>query len=523
MSTIALNSLTFYYDSPVEKLFNKVTLNIDTDWKLGLVGKNGRGKTTLLKLLLGKLHPVEGSLSLNVKPSYFPYTPDDTSETVFNIIKDAIAPFRKWEERMDILSTRDDDNSQSEYGDLLTQYSDAGGYEIDSLIEKETAAIGLDESFLKRKFVTLSGGEQTRALLAAMFLKNNGYPLIDEPTNHLDIEGRRMLADYLNKKDGYLVVSHDRNFLDKCTDHILSINRSDVTLSNGNYSTWKYNTDLKEGFELRKNENLKREIKTLEESARVKRAWSSNKEKEKKGAYDKGFVGHRAAKMMKRALSIENRVNADLAEKKNLLKNYEKKRHLKLESTDTSGQILSVYNIGKSFDGKKLLDNVSFTLYKGDRVAISGANGTGKTTLLKILSGELQPDEGSCHIPKQLSLEFANQVPLWRTGYLRDYLMENKIDETIFRNILGSLGSCGEIFERPLETFSMGELKKVELTRSFLYPVDLLIWDEPLNYVDIAGRERIEEVIMKNSPTMIFVEHDTYFIDKIATSVVKLG
>ena len=524
MSAIVFDSVTFYYESPLDKIFDGVTLNIDTGWKLGVVGRNGRGKTTLLNLISGNISPVAGKVSSDIKPLYFPYLPKDPGGKVLDIIKDTIAPFRMWEEKMEELLAEGSERSLPKYGEILEKYQDAGGYEIDALIEKEVTEIHLDTDILQRPFDTLSGGERTKVLLIPLFLKKDFFPLIDEPTNHLDIKGRETLGEYLSKKSGFILVSHDRHFLDLCTDHILSINKSDVRINKGNYSQWKYNIDIEKEFEKRKNENLKREIRSLEESAKRKRAWSVNKEKEKKGAYDKGYIGHRAAKMMKRALNIEKRVQDNLEEKKSLLKNLEKERNLKLDTADNApGQVLSLHNVYKSFGEKNVLQNFSLTIYKGDRIAVTGPNGCGKTSLFKIITGELKPDSGSIYLPGYISISYARQIPLWSRGYLREHIAGCGIDETRFRNIMGAFGAEGELFERPLETFSRGELKKVELCRSFLEPSDLLIWDEPVNYIDIASREQIEKVILASNPTIIFVEHDRAFIEEVATDIISLN
>jgi lincosamide and streptogramin A transport system ATP-binding/permease protein len=392
------------------------------------------------------------------------------------------------------------------------------------MIEKEFCELSMNSDLLKRNFDSLSGGEQTKALLVSLFLKKNNFNLIDEPANHLDMEGRQILGEYLLKKKGFILVSHDRYFLDLCVDHILSINKNDVKVSKGNYSQWRYNAVLEDEFEKRKSENLKREIKSLETAARKRRQWSDKKEIEITGASDKGFVSHRSAKLMKRALSLESRRENRLEEKKALLKNYEKERNLKLEKKEEStNKILSISNAGLKLGDKVILNDFSMTVNYGDRVAIIGGNGCGKTTLIKVILKELKLDEGLLFKPNFITISYARQNPFWDKGFLREYLRVEKIDETKFRNIMGVLGVSGKLFERPMESFSKGEIKKIELCKSFLEPCDLLIWDEPLNYLDVMSREQIERVILKNKPTLIFTEHDRVFIKKIASQVIKLN
>ena len=311
-------------------------MNIDTSWRLGLIGKNGRGKSTLLNLINKRLTPVKGNVNSGVTTFYFPFAAGNSKQSTFNVIKESIAPFSYWEKKLAELSKMNDSKSLDEYGELLEQYQAANGYEIDSMIEKEFWELGMKSDLLKREFSSLSGGEQTRGLIISLFLKKNSFPLIDEPTDHLDMKGRDILGEYLSKKNGFILVSHDRNFLDLCVDHVLSINKGDVRINKGNYSQWKYNMKIEEDFEKKKHENLKREIKSLESSAKKRRSWSNEKEKEKKGGYDKGYIGHMAAKQMKRALNIEFRIDKKLNEKKSLLKNFEEERKLKITNEKKS-------------------------------------------------------------------------------------------------------------------------------------------------------------------------------------------
>lgn len=524
MSTISFNSVTFYYNDSPEKIFDDLTLNIDSHWRLGLIGRNGRGKSTLLNLIDKKIFPVKGEIVSDLNTYYFPYIPEHMEQTTFNVIRENIAPYTLWELQMKELSKAADEKSISKFGEILELYQDASGYEIDAMIEKELADIGMDSNLLKREFCTLSGGEQTRALIVSLFLKNDSYPLLDEPTDHLDMKGRLLLGEYLSRKKGFILTTHDRNFMDLCVDHVLSLNKSDVRINSGNYSQWKYNMQIEEEFEKRKSENLKREVRSLELSAKKRRNWADTKEKEKTGAYDKGYIGHKSAKQMKRALNIELRINNKLEEKKSLLKNSEDERKLKIIQEKVSkDKLISVENACLSFKGRKIFENFSLDILQGERVALTGDNGCGKSSLIKAIKKELSLDEGSVYISRTINIYYSNQIPLWKSGMLRDHLKRENTDETKFRSILGVMGAWGEIFERPLETFSKGELKKVELCKSFMYPGSLLIWDEPLNYLDVMSREQLEEVILEFEPTMLFTEHDKTFVEKAATRIVKMN
>jgi len=524
MSNINLNSITFYYSDSKDKIFDDLTLNIDTSWRLGLIGRNGRGKSTLLNLINKKLLPVKGEINTNIKTFYFPYSPVGNEQTVFNVIKENISPYSYWESRMKELLTRGDDQSLFEYGNILEKYQSADGYEIDSTIEKEFSELGMRNDLLLRKFTSLSGGEQTRALIISLFLKKDSYALIDEPIDHLDMKGRIILGEYLSKKKRFILASHDRNFLDLSIDHVLSINKGDVRINKGNYSQWKYNIQIEEDYEKKKNENLKREVKSLESAARKSRSWASTKEKEKSGAYNKGYIGHKSAKQMKRAVCIENRITKKLDEKRSLLKNLEDERKLKFESQKRSlEKLLSVDNATLIINGKIVFENLSFDVFKSDRIALTGDNGCGKTSLIKAIINEIKLDKGLIYRPNHICISYSRQNPLWNHGLLRDHLKKDNIDETKFRNIMGVMGAWGEMFERPLDTFSKGQLKKVELCRSFLNPADILIWDEPLNYLDADSREQLEEVVLKYNPTILFTEHDKTFIDNVSTRIISMS
>lgn len=523
MPSILFQQVDFSYESPYVKIFDQLSITIESHWKTALIGNNGRGKTTLLALLHQQLPPTSGHIDIPLETAYYPYSPTNTNQTTLDVIRDSIAPFNDWEIQMEQLLNQADETNLLAYGEILEKYQEANGYEIDALIQREMALMGLDPQLLERNFQTLSGGEQTRSLIIALFLKNDSFFLIDEPTNHLDIHARLKLGEYFAGKSGFIVASHDRHFLDQCTDHVVSINKSDVRVNQGNYSVWKYQMDLEESSERHQHDTLKREIRKMETAASQRRGWSQRKEKDKIGAYDKGFVGHRAAKVMKRALAIEHRIQTAIEDKKKLLKNVEKERKLKLMETEKSPDtLLSVDRLSVEIADNLILKEVSFSVQKQQRLAIVGKNGCGKTTLFRTILKELQPTTGSVFVPGYVNMLCSYQVPLWQTGYLRDHLLSNEQDETAFRQILGVLGVGGEIFEHPLETFSRGQLKKVDLCRSFCSPAHLLLWDEPINYIDIAAREQIESVILEYQPTLVFIEHDQYFVDKIATDVLYL-
>jgi lincosamide and streptogramin A transport system ATP-binding/permease protein len=466
---------------------------------------------------------VGGSIQRDPEVISFPYTPPPGGVTTREVVIDSVGPFRRWEREMAILTERADEPSLRRYGERLEAYERLGGYEIEAHVERELASLGVGPELLDRDFHTLSGGERTRALIVPLFLRTGTYPLLDEPTNHLDGEGRRLLGAYLARQPGFLLVSHDRALLDQAVDHIVAINRSDVRLHATNYSGWRRQLELTEIYERRRDQNLAREVKALEASARERRSWSGAKEAEKRGAHDKGYVGAMAARQMKRALQIERRTRAQLEEKRSLLANAEKTRRLRLHP-DPGGpeELLRVQDVVVRLGGRTILDGISFTVRRGERVAIIGPNGSGKTTLLRVIAGDLCPEEGTVVLPSRVEVARAYQDPLWQDGLLVDHLHRAGLDEWTFRRSLGSFEIDRDVFDRPLETWSLGQRKKVDLCRSFVSPAHLYVWDEPLNEIDLESREAIERAVLEHAPTLVFVEHDQRFVEWVGTRAIRL-
>ena len=286
MSMIKVENLTFSYPGSYDDIFEDVSFTIDTDWRLGFVGRNGRGKTTFLNLLIGK-YEYRGRIISSVEFDYFPYPVENMSLMTLDILADVCPQTEEWE------------------------------------LIRELNYLEVDPDVLWRPFETLSNGERTKVLLAALFLNDGHFLLIDEPTNHLDTAGRELLASYLQKKKGFILVSHDRHFLDGCVDHILSINRMDIEVRAGDFSSWFQDFQKKQEAEAAMDKRLRSDISRLKRSARRTADWSDRVEASKIGAGDKGYVGHMAAKMMKCSKSIEQRQQKAIEEKQKLLKNTE--------------------------------------------------------------------------------------------------------------------------------------------------------------------------------------------------------
>lgn len=494
MSIISVNNLTYYYDGCDEAVYEDVSFTLDTTWKTGLIGRNGRGKTTLLKLLTGELEN-GGAVNTKAEFLYFPFDVEDKNMSGSELIGIICPEVQEWE------------------------------------VIRELSYMGTDCDILYRPFNTLSGGEQTRLLLCLLFLRDNAFLLIDEPTNCLDLDAREAIGDYLKAKSGFILVSHDRDLLDKCTDHILSLNRSDTEIINGNYSVWKENFDRKEANELMRDKKLKSEIGHLKAAAERSKKWADTAESRKIGidttktekSLDRRAVeGAKAKAMMKRMKAVESRRQTAIEEKSELLKNREYIDTLKIPSIKAkSATVLSVQNLVPYYcdngDSNAICEPVSFTLSCGERLCLSGKNGCGKSTILKIIAGADISYSGSIAKAPGLKISVLPQDTNGLCGTLDEFSVRLGVDAELVRAILAKLGfSRRELISRT-ENLSAGQKKKVLIAGSLATPANLYIWDEPLNFVDIISRIQLERLLGANTPTMLLAEHDRYFCENTGT------
>jgi lincosamide and streptogramin A transport system ATP-binding/permease protein len=521
MQEIKINNLEFYYTTPYKEIFENLNLSINKSWKTGLIGKNGRGKTTLLNLLLNELEPNKGKITNNSNLIYFPFR-TQKYETVFDYIKQNIAPYKEWESKMEHCLQNPTEENLKKYDKILERYMFNNGYKINGIIEREIQEIGLKKEILDKSMCNLSGGEITKINIVILFQKKEKFPLIDEPTNHLDMEGREILASYLGKKEGFIMVSHDRYFLDLACDHIISLNKNSIDVKNTDFSGWEKSHTIKLKEENSKDYKIKKEIKSLKKQADQQSKWSISREKDKQGSYDKGAVGASAAKLMKKSILAKRNVNNKISEKQKLLKDKEKEYSLKFRiSEKTPENIMEIRNLNISYDKQCILENINLDIKKGDKIAITGKNGSGKTSIIRAILKKINY-KGFIHYPSFLRINHLKQIPEWQDGLLKDRVSEKGYDYEEFRNLLGSLNIRDGILEKDISDYSEGEKKKVELAKSLIEEYDLYIWDEPLNYIDMQTRKIIEEAILKYNPTILFIEHDRYFVENIATEIIKL-
>ena len=361
-----------------------------------------------------------------------------------------------------------------------------------------------------------------------LFIKNNNFLLIDEPTNHLDIDARRIVAKYLKSKKGFILVSHDRAFLDECIDHVLSINRTNINIEKGNFSSWYENKQRQDNYELSENNRLKKDIKRLEQSSRRTAEWSNKTESSKynmtwDGPIDKGFIGHKAAKMMKRSKVTQGRMEKEIEEKSKLLKNIETVEDLKLATLQNKkGHLIEANKISINYKERVIFSDLSFFLEDGDRLQIKGKNGSGKSSIIKLILGDNISYTGDLYRQSNLKISYVSQETSSLSGYLSNYIRDKELDETLFKTILRKMDFEREQFDKKIEDYSDGQKKKVLLATSICTQANIYIWDEPLNYIDVFSRMQIENLIKSYNLTMIFVEHDESFSKNIATKEINI-
>ncbi len=490
MSLISVQNLTFGYEGSRENVFENTSFVINTDWRLGLVGRNGRGKTTLLKILKGE-YTYSGRITASAEFDYFPFAVKDAGALSIDIIGEICPSVEEWK------------------------------------IFKELSLLSVDEAVLYLPFCKLSNGERTKLLLAALLLKENNFLLIDEPTNHLDAQAREAVARYLQRKKGFIVVSHDRAFLDGCIDHVISINKTDIEIQSGSFSSYLRNFQLKQEFETAQNEKLKKDIARLTESAKRISDWSDKTEASKfkqNGSglkNDRGYIGHKSAKMMKRAKATENRKQQAIIQKSELLKNTENADRITISPLKHhSSRLLTLSDVAVFYGDRKICSGVSFEVEQGDRIALDGKNGSGKSSILKLIWGEDIAHTGTVNLASGLIISYVPQSADGLSGTLSQFAEDMRADESLFKTLLVKMGFDRADFNNDIAELSQGQKKKVLLCASLCQRAHLYIWDEPLNYMDIYSRLQIENLLLEYSPTMIFIEHDSAFRASVATETV---
>ena len=485
--------------------------------KVAIVGVNGAGKTTLLKILTGEERADSGNVILakDAKLGYLRQINNvdstlsiiDELYTVIEHILNMEKRMLEMQEQMQHLSGEELEALYSSYTALTHSYELMDGYAAKSKVIGILKGLGFDENDFERKINTLSGGQKTRVFLAKLLLEEPDIILLDEPTNHLDLRSIEWLESYLlNYKGAVIIVSHDRYFLDKIVSKVIDIENAEVQMYSGNYSDFSAKKKMLLDAKMKEYLNQQQEIKHQE--AVITKLKQFNREKSIK----------RAESRQKQLEKID-RVEAPVTHIENM--------KLSLDISKESGKdVLTVHDLSKSFDEKHLFSNINFEIKRGERVAIIGDNGTGKTTLLKIINGLLSPDTGEVIYGSNVSIAYYDQEHqvLHMDKTLFDEISDTypEMNNTQIRNILAAFLFTGEDVFKKIGDLSGGERGRVSLVKLMLSKANFLLLDEPTNHLDILSKDVLESALNSFPGTICYVSHDRYFINKTATRILDL-
>ena len=499
-----------------KKILNGLSFQVDSGERVGLLGKNGAGKTTLFRMLTGELEPDEGEIQLGAGRrvgliSQIPVYP--AGYTVEDVLRSAFARMYRMKDEMDALALRmeqgaSDETTLRRYGELNARFEGLGGWDTDTAVNKVAGGLSIPQDMRQREFDCLSGGEKTRVNLGRLILEDTDILLLDEPTNHLDLQATEWLEEYLRKFRGTVVtISHDRYFLDRTVTRIIEIQDGKAEFYSGNYSF--YAIEKERRYQERMKQYLKEQakIQQLEKAAEQMHLWA--------------FMGNDA--LHKRAFSMEKRIERMRTTEK---PTKARKLEARFQSREFKGdEVLQIKGLTKSFGEKHLFSDVYLRCEGGERIALLGENGTGKTTLLNILTGSEKPDSGSVRLGPSVKAAYLPQVIHFdhpERSILDTMLYELDITPQSARNRLAAYQFTGEDVFKKVSVLSGGELSRLRLCMLMDESINLLILDEPTNHLDIDSREWLEEAVEAFDGTLLFVSHDRYFINRFATRVWEL-
>lgn len=510
---INIENLSFSYG--INEIFNQLSLSIQEKEMIGLVGRNGSGKSTFLRLLAGQLTPDSGVISKksNLTIGYLAQEADFSADTTLDaLFLSVFEPLIKLEERLRELEHQigETDGAEQEkvmktYGELQDRFAEQKGYEYPSRIRGIAKGLGFTDEDMAKPFGVLSGGEKTRAALGRNLLQEPELLLLDEPTNYLDIDSLQWLEQFLKAYDGaFVIISHDRYFLDKVCGRILEVSRHSLDSYNGNYTTYvekkeKLLMDLDHQYA-----QQMREIKRQQEMiARFRR-------------YNSVHSSKRAASREKALAKME------VVEKVQT----ESDAHFNFKPRIQSGKdVLTVHDVSKSFNGQPLFENISFDIHRGDKVGIIGANGIGKTTLFRIIQDKVSRDSGVIEYGHKVHVGYYDQENNDLKQFYDENLLEALWDVDIhftegeLRSILAAFLFTGDDVFKAVNALSGGEKARLLLARLMLSQSNFLLMDEPTNHIDMRTKEILENALIAYQGTLLFISHDRYFLNRVATKV----
>ncbi|MCI9081513.1 MAG: ABC-F family ATP-binding cassette domain-containing protein [Lachnospiraceae bacterium] len=500
-----------------DEIIQQASFHIEENEKAAIVGINGAGKTTLLKIIMGELEADTGEVVLakNRTIGYLPQNPDiQGNRTIYEEVlsaKEDLVSMQEMlismEEKMSSLAGAELEQFLESYNRLNLEFERKGGSSYKSEITGVLKGLGFTEDEFGKHMQALSGGQRTRVCLGRLLVTKPDVILLDEPTNHLDIGSITWLETFLiNYKGAVVIVSHDRYFLDRVVRKVVELDRHKVSVFQGNYSDYAVKKAQVREAQIKQYYNQQREIKHQEEV--IAKLKSFNREKSVKRAESREKMLNKIERLEKPAEE-----NTDI--------------HLNLEPRIVSGNdVLKVEHLAKSFPGQSLFSDISFEIKRGERVALIGDNGTGKTTILKIINEMVQADRGTLTLGTNVHIGYYDQEH--QVLHMEKTLTEEISDayptltNTEIRNVLAAFLFTGdEVFKR-ISDLSGGERGRVSLAKLMLSEANFLILDEPTNHLDITSKEILEQALNRYTGTVLFVSHDRYFINKTATRILNL-
>ena len=520
MIELGVKNLVKYYGA--NKIFQNVTFDIKRGERVGLIGRNGTGKTTIMKILMGaenyqgEIFKRKGAVIGYL--DQIPVFPDEY--TVMHVLLSAFAAVKEIKQEMgkyEVLLAHPEqipeeklDQIMKDYGRLQETFEQLGGYETDEKISKITNGIGIPERMQNMKFNQLSGGQKSKVLLGKILLEQPDILLLDEPSNHLDLMSVEWLETYLKDyKGAVLIISHDRYFLDQVAMKIVELEEDGVEIYEGNYSYYMVEKERRFLEAMKYYKAQQRKIKKMEEQIKRYRIWGDMRDSDKM---------YRRAKELEKRLEKIDRLDRPVLEKTKI--------KLRSEKPKRSGQeVIKIKEVGKAYPDADLLKDISLTLWYQDSVGILGGNGTGKTTLLKIIMDEIKPNHGTVKIGSNVII-----------GYLPQEVIFNDEDKSVLelfhekynvtmgevRKELAKVLFTGDDVFKKVKILSGGEKSRLKLCMLLYEKANVLVLDEPTNHLDIDAREVLEETLLDYTGTILFVSHDRYFMNKVATKIAEI-
>lgn len=517
MIELSLKNVNKYFGA--NKIFDDISFELHSKARVGLIGRNGTGKTTVFKIIAGLEDHNDGQVTykkgstvgyLDQIPDYPEIKAIEVLKLAFNDLTILEEQLNKMEEKLSDYEDVNYERTLKEYGDLQHRYEIKGGYETKEKIDKICSGFKFSEDFLDKEFDILSGGEKTRVILAKILLEQPSILLLDEPTNHLDLGSVEWLEGYLKDYEGtVLIISHDRYFLDHVVTEIHEIDNMTTVKYLGNYSYYVEEKERRILDQLEKYKQQQKKIKVLEDAIKRFRDWGTRADSEK---------------MFIKARAVEKRI--DRMEKVDRPQTNHKKMGLEFSEERRSGkEVVSVRNLSKGYENKSLLEETDMDIRFQDYVALLGRNGSGKSTLLKMILEEESPDKGSLRLAESTKVAYMEQEIVFESpekSVIVAFKEKYEMTELEARRKLARFLFYADDVFKTIRTLSGGEKVRLSLCMMMEEKVNFLILDEPTNHVDIDSREMIEQALKKFSGTVLFISHDRYFIDQLATKVIQI-